>query len=118
MDSIKAIVVALVIIAGGSYAYKAITVERQVASITSAAERPSSTPLLTDAEARAEWMSGCNDPTITGMTEYCTCSYNEIRETYSINEMINFGVTLDQAGFETKFAREIETCLNRVYPSL
>jgi len=110
----KNLVIILVIIgsiAGGSYIVDAVMTKQAVDSLAS----PNSAPALSESEAKAEFMGGCNTNEYDRQAEYCGCTYNQMRQKVTVNQLINDGLTLNQEQMQAKYQEEISYCLTTVY---
>ncbi len=69
-----------------------------------------------ETEAKAEFMSGCDDGSLDGtrfdQTAYCGCLWTEIRKNYEIKELSRDGLNLTEQEIATKYEKEIDLCLN------
>lgn len=111
------IVVAVVALFGVGYAIDAIQAKNAVDTIQSASEDKSSKPLMTESEARAEFMGGCDTGQLTNQTSYCECVYREMRKVSTINELANDGLTMSASQIEAKYAKQIDRCVTEIYGS-
>jgi hypothetical protein len=111
LEGIIIFIMALVFIAVSRYVYGAIQTKQTVDSL----KNPAAQPLISDAQARSEFMSGCDTNAYYLQNEYCQCMYDEIREVSTVNELINDGLSLNQEQMESKYSQQINYCLTTIY---
>lgn len=113
----KNVIIFIAIIAsilGGRYLVDAVITKQTVDNLSN----PSSTPVITESEARAEFMSGCNTNEFEMQSDYCVCVYDQIREKSTVNQIVNDGLTLTETEMQTKYENEIDYCINQTYPTV
>lgn len=115
---------ALVIIAvvlfgafGVGYIIDAVLTKEAVRKIENRANNPTSQPIITDAEARAEFVNGCviEGVGIDGVQIYCTCMYDELRQIYSVNQLINLALNSSEAELESIMAPHVDGCVQETW---
>lgn len=111
---IIAIVVAAIIGIGiGEYMYRAISVERQVSSLSN----PATAPLITEQEARDSVMQGCMAVDLSGYSfdqkAYCQCMVDNLIQDKGVNETIRLGLNVNDPAVERELETYASTCLAR-----
>lgn len=96
----KEVLVAIAVVLFGAfgvgYIIDAIQAKNTVDTITEKAENIGSEPIITDQEAKIEFVSGCvgESQGLDSNSAYCTCMYERLREVYSVNQLLNISLTM------------------------
>jgi hypothetical protein len=99
----------------GKYIVGAIQTQNAVNMISEAAESKTSDPVMPVAEARVEFMTGCDTGAYDRQDEYCGCMWEQLVQAYGVNTLINDGLNLNQQQIESKYDRHIQYCTASVY---
>jgi len=108
------IVLTLAMLGLVGYLLEAIQTKQYVDSLSNT----NTSSVLSESEAKASFMEGCNTNEFTKQSEYCECTYEQIRNNTSINQLINDGLTLTNEQMQVKYENEISYCLRKVYENL
>lgn len=113
-------VIAAILVSGlvGQYIVESIQTKMEVDEIGRRAEDKASEPLLPVAEARAEFMQGCDTGDYTLQSEYCGCVWTELVTDYGVNQIMNDGLTLTAQQLESKYDKQINYCITTVYEGI
>lgn len=115
---------ALVIIAvvlfgafGVGYIIDAVLTKEAVREIKNRANNPTSQPVITDAEAKQEFVYGCTTTAqgIDGANVYCVCLYDELREVYSVNQLLNISLNKSEAELEEFMTPYANRCMYQTW---
>lgn len=103
----------LIGIAVGNYMYRAISLERQVSSLSN----PTTAPLMSEKEALDEFMAGCMGVDLSGNSfdqkQYCECMVDSLLEDKGVNETIRLGLNVDDPAVMAELETYATTCLAR-----
>lgn len=104
---------ALIGMALANYLYRAISVERQVSSLSN----PITAPIITEKEARDSVMQGCMAVDLSGSSfnqkQYCECMVDSLLEEKGVNETIRLGLNVDDPAVMAELETYATTCLAR-----
>ena len=104
---------ALIGMALANYLYRAISVERQVSSLSN----PATAPLITEQEARDSVMQGCMAVDLSGYSfdqkAYCQCMIDSLIQDKGVNETIRLGLNVNDPVVEKELETYATTCLAR-----
>lgn len=111
----KTIGIVLGVIVGifsATYLVDAVFTKQAVDEIERRATTTNSQPLLSEAEAKQEFTSGClqSGYGIDGIESYCSCLYTQLRLTYSINQLANMGLTYSESEIEQAMSNQVAYC--------
>lgn len=110
-NTIITVVVVIVGLAAGSYLLEAVQTKRAVDSLSN----PTTVPALSESEAKAEFMGGCDTNSYAKQAEYCGCVYDQMRNRTTVNQLANEGLTFTQEQIQAKYENEINYCVTTVY---
>jgi len=102
----------------GRYIIGAVQTQNEVNQISNASKSRTSEPLIPVAEARAEFMTGCDTGSYDSQTEYCGCVWEQLVTSYGVNAIMNDGLTLTESEINAKYERQINYCLTTVYENI
>ena len=116
--TIISVIAVLALMAGTRYVIGAVQTQNEVNQISNAAQSRTSEPLIPVADARAEFMSGCDDGSFYLQTEYCGCTWTQLVQAYGVNALMNDGLTLSASEMEAKYQTQVNYCLTTVYDNV
>ena len=99
-----------------SYLFTAVRTDLTVRDINNRANDPTSEPIISEAEARKEFMIGCDTDEIYLQGAYCGCVYERIVKAYGVNKFLSDTLQYGD-GITTIYEKEINYCLDVVYES-
>jgi hypothetical protein len=77
----------------------------------------SSEPVVSDSQARREFMIGCDTGEYYLQGAYCGCLFEQFLSGRSVNELVNDGLMLTEDQVAAKYDSEINYCLGVTYES-
>jgi hypothetical protein len=118
MSAIIIVIAIGVSMVAGRYIIGAIQTQNEVNQISNASKSKTSEPLIPVAEARTQFMTGCDTGSYFNQTEYCECVWEQLVTSYGVNAIMNDGLTLTESEINAKYERQINYCLTTVYENI